>query len=139
MDRKWVWLLCLMILAGGISGCAAIQGDLVKLQTDIQAQKASLVPKLQEGIVYAQQAGDVEWATCQQAILDIAQSPAGSVPDISNFFVNVEVIHQGSQAIQGGIQQSALVQKINQGCAAWYVREKAEIMAIAAKIAVLVK
>ena len=70
-----------LILAAFALGCtaqqqAAVQGDIAKLQADLQAKKAALVPQLQAGIAYAQKAGDVEWATCQQGLLTIIQSPA---------------------------------------------------------------
>ena len=139
-------LLCLVLLIPlilVISGCAQIapvvQADIGKLQADLQAKKAALVPQLQAGIAYATQAGDVEWANCQSGILTLMNSPTQTLPDIGNPFINVEIIHQGSQAIQAGVGQSKLVQSINVACAAWYVREKAEIMAIAAKIALMVK
>ena len=137
MATKWVLLLCLMILAGGISGCAGLQNDLGKLQADIQTQKANLIPKLQEGITYAQSVNDVEWATCLQGVLAIAQSPAKPLPDITNPFVNIEIIHQGSQAVQSGATP-AFMQQINLACAAWYVREKAEVQAIIIKIAAMI-
>ena len=138
------WFSVLLILLAITSfGCAQIQqqvqADVGKLQADLQAKKASLVPQLQAGIAYATQAGDVEWANCQSGILTLMNSPTQTLPDIGNPFINVEIIHQGSQAIQAGVGQSKLVQSINVACAAWYVREKAEIMAIAAKIAVMVK
>ena len=138
------WFSALLILLAITSvGCAQVQqqvqADVGKLQADLQAKKAALVPQLQAGISYATQAGDVEWANCQSGILTLMNSPTQALPDIGNPFINVEIIHQGSQAIQAGVGQSKLVQSINLACSAWYVREKAEIMAIAAKIAVMVK
>ena len=138
MMKRMVLLLCLMILAGGISGCAALQNDLGKLQADIQTQKASLIPKLQAGITYAQSVNDVEWATCLQGVLAIAQSPAQPIPDITNPFINVELIHQGSQAVQSGATP-AFVQQINLACAAWYMREKVEILKLGAEVATFIK
>lgn len=143
MKRSILFLLLLLIPLAIINGCAevntAVQADIGKLQADLQAKKAELVPKLQAGIAYANQVGDVEWSSCQTGILALMNSPTQTLPDISNPFINLELIHQGSQAIQAGVGDSKVVQAINQACAAWYVREKAEIMAIAAKIAVLVK
>ena len=138
MARKWMLLLCLMILVSGISGCAALQNDLGKLQADIQTQKANLIPKLQAGITYAQSVNDVEWATCLQGVLALCQSPAQPLPDISNPFIKVELVHQGSQAVQSGATPD-FVQKINLACAAWYMREKVEIVKLGAEVATFIK
>jgi hypothetical protein len=122
-------------------GCAQIQAqqqvDIGKLQADLQAQEAALVPQLQAGIAYATQAGDVEWVNCQQGILDLMNSPGQTLPNISNPFINIEVLHQGYGIAQGGLS-GTFVQKVNMACAPWYVREKAEILAIAAKIGSLI-
>ena len=138
------WFPVVLILLAIISvGCVPavqqqVQADIGKLQADLQSQKAALVPQLQAGIAYSTQAGDVEWTNCQQGILDLINTPGQTLPDISNPFINAEVLHQGYGMAQGGLS-GTFVEKINIACAAWYTREKAEIMAIAAKIAVLVK
>lgn len=136
-------LALILVLAVSLTGCGviggAVQGDIGKLQADLQAKKAEIVPRIQAGIAYANQVGDLEWSNCQQGILALMSKPGDVIPDISNPWINLEVIHQGSQAIQSGIGQSKTVQALNVACAAWYVREKAEIMAIAAKLAILVK
>jgi hypothetical protein len=115
-----------------------VQADIGKLQADLQAKKAALMPQLQAGIAYATQAGDVEWCDCQQGILDLMNIPDITLPDISNPFINMEVLHQGYGIAQGGLS-GTFVAKINKSCAAWYMREKAEIMAIAVKIGLLIK
>jgi hypothetical protein len=132
----------ILLIAVAVSGCAQIapvvQADIAKVQADLQAKKAALIPQLQAGIAYATAAGDVEWASCQQGILDLMNTPGQTLPDISNRFINVEVLHQGYGIAQGGLS-GTFVAKVNQACAAWYVREKAETTAIAIKIGALVK
>ena len=136
------WFSALLILLAITSvGCAQVQqqvqADVGKLQADLQAQKAALVPQLQAGIAYATQAGDVEWANCQTGILNLMNTPGQTLPDISNPFINLEVLHQGYGVAQGGLS-GTFVEKINLACGAWYVREKAEVQAIIIKIAAMI-
>lgn len=124
-----IMLFCIML-----AGCAGIQEDLTKLQADIQTHKVELIPKLQAGIAYADAVGDVEWATCQRGLLEIAQMPSAALPDLTNPFIKLEVARQINQAVQGGIGQSELIHKINMACAPWYMRERVEILKIAARV-----
>ena len=137
---RWSPVLLILLLVV-ISGCAQIQAqqqaDIGKLQADLQAQKAALIPQLQAGIAYSTKVGDVEWTTCQQGILDLINTPGQSIPDISNPFINLEVLHQGYGMAQGGFS-GTFVEKINIACGAWYVREKAEVQAIIIKVAALI-
>ena len=146
MDRKWVWLLCLMILAGGISGCAAIeqkaQSDLGKLMADIQTKKTELSAQLPAAIAYATAKGDLVFCDCLNAVQVFLALPQSVVPDISNKFIDFEIGHQAVVAGLGGvssIESDPGVQILFRGCSAVAVRTKGEILDVVAQIALMVK
>ena len=140
---KYLSLFLALLILPLITSCAAqvqqdIQADVGKLQADLQAKKASLVPQLQAGIAYADSKGDVIWSTCQKTLLTWAQSPAADIGDIANPFIAVENIYQVGQNVQN-VGSSAFVTDLRLGCGPWYLRVKDESLAIAAKIGVLIK
>ena len=126
--------LLLLILPLCVS-CATVQADLVKVQTDLQAKKAELIPKVQAGIVYANLKGDREWSLCLSGLLAQLQKPASEIPDLSNVFIRVEVEHQAIAGVLGGPQNSAFIEDMNLACAPWVARVKGEAVGVAAFVA----
>jgi hypothetical protein len=131
-------LIPLLVTSCSSQQAAVVNADIAKLQADIAGDKAALAVKLQAGIDYAKLVGDVEWTNCQQGILDLLNQPQAAIPDITNPFINIEVLHQAASGVRSGLD-NPFVQKLNLACAPWYMREKADILALAAKIGVLIK
>ena len=143
MARKHLtYLMCLVVLVFGIEGCATIASDVAHIKADLQANKAKIAAQIPPAIAFAQSKGDMAYAQCLTGILALAQAPESATVDITNPFINLELAHMGVMAGLSGIstlENDPFFQTLNNACAAYYVRTKAEVLDVAAKIGILVR